>query len=161
MNDAKKNNIDYAVALLLVLALGRFFILFLVVPSISKMLLTLVYMMIDVGPFLFIMICYLMFSTLLFSCLYQDNNQDVYGKIFSSFEQNFLNMLGSYQYTGAAKQELLFTGLTLAHIFIVNILLLNFMVAILSTTYGDMLESGAFMYKCSLFEYCERYLYAF
>mmetsp|Transcript_13250 Transcript_13250/g.20715 ORF Transcript_13250/g.20715 Transcript_13250/m.20715 type:complete len:277 (+) Transcript_13250:3073-3903(+) len=35
------------------------------------------------------------------------------------------------------------------------------MVAILSTTYSLMLESGSFMYKCSLFEYCERFMIAF
>ena len=74
ISDSKKNNIDYMVALLLVLALIRFFILFLAVESVSKMLLTLIYMMIDVGTFLFIMICYLAFSTLLFSALYQDTN---------------------------------------------------------------------------------------
>jgi len=39
--------------------------------------------------------------------------------------------------------------------------MLNFMIAILSTTYENMLESGSFQYKCSLFEYCERYMIAF
>ena len=56
---------------------------------------------------------------------------------------------------------MIFTGLTLIHIFIVNILLLNFMIAILSNTYGEMLESGNFLYKCSLYEYCERYMTGF
>lgn len=39
--------------------------------------------------------------------------------------------------------------------------MLNFMVAILSTTYENMLESGSFKYKCTLFEYCEKYMIAF
>ena len=47
------------------------------------------------------------------------------------------------------------------HLFLLSILLLNFMIAILSTTYGLMLESGSFMYKCSLYEYCERFMIAF
>lgn len=47
------------------------------------------------------------------------------------------------------------------NLFLLNILLLNFMVAILSSTYSEMLESGSFMYKCSLYEYCERFLIAF
>ena len=161
LSDSKKNNVDYMVALLLVLALIRFFILFLAVESVSKMLLTLIYMMIDVGTFLFIMICYLAFSTLLFSALYQDTNQTDYGSIFSSLQVIFLNLLGGYQYIGAGNQEMIFTGLTLIHIFIVNILLLNFMIAILSNTYGEMLESGNFLYKCSLYEYCERYVIGF
>ena len=39
--------------------------------------------------------------------------------------------------------------------------MLNFMIAILSTTYGEMLEIGSFSYKCKLYEYCERYMIAF
>ena len=39
--------------------------------------------------------------------------------------------------------------------------MLNFMVAILSTTYENMLESGSFKYKCTLYEYCEKYMIAF
>jgi hypothetical protein len=39
--------------------------------------------------------------------------------------------------------------------------MLNFMIAILSTTYGNMLEMGSFSYKCKLYEYCERYMLAF
>jgi len=42
-----------------------------------------------------------------------------------------------------------------------NILLLNYLIAIMSTTYGAMLESGSFMYKVNLYNYCERYLIAF
>ena len=47
------------------------------------------------------------------------------------------------------------------HMLIAFVLLLNFMIAILSNTYATMLESGSFKYKCSLFEYCERYIIAF
>jgi hypothetical protein len=60
-------------------------------------------------------------------------------------------MLGGYSYQGVFLGEYVYTGAMIFHLFIINILLLNFMVAILSTTYGDMLESGSFMYKCSLF----------
>ena len=41
------------------------------------------------------------------------------------------------------------------------VLQLNFMIAILSNTYEAMLERGSFRFKCSLFEYCERYMIAF
>lgn len=70
-------------------------------------------------------------------------------------------MLGGYSYGGVSNLEFAYTIVMILHLFIINILLLNFMVAILSTTYGDMLESGSFLYKCSLFQYCEKYMIAF
>lgn len=42
-----------------------------------------------------------------------------------------------------------------------NILMLNFMVAILSESYALMTELGSFNFKCVLYEYCERYILAF
>lgn len=60
--------------------------------------------------------------------------------------------------SGLAPQ--IFTFLQIINLFFINILMLNFMVAILSTTYENMLESGSFKYKCTLFEYCEKYMIA-
>jgi len=56
---------------------------------------------------------------------------------------------------------IIFTIIQIGNLFIINILMLNFMVAILSTSYEEMLESGSFKYKCALFDYCERYMIAF
>ena len=42
-----------------------------------------------------------------------------------------------------------------------NVFLLNYLIAILSTTYETLLTSGIFMYKVNLFQYCERYITAF
>ena len=100
-NRGTKDYIDYLVAFVLILAFGRFFLLFLVVPSISKMLLTIITMLIDVMPFAFIMVCYILFSTQFFSTLYQDIIQDKYGTLFFSFRQNFDNALAVYDHIGA------------------------------------------------------------
>ena len=51
--------------------------------------------------------------------------------------------------------------LFIIHIFIMNILLLNYLVAILSTTYENMQQSGIFKYKVNLYNYCESYLSAY
>lgn len=71
-------------------------------------------------------------------------------------------MLGAYDYTGTKDgfQEMIYTFWLLIHLFMANILLLNFLIAILSSTYGDMLESGKFQYKRAKFTYCERYMIA-
>lgn len=50
---------------------------------------------------------------------------------------------------------------TLGYVYMSNILLLNYLIAIMSTTYSAMLESGSFMFKVNLYNYCERYLIAF
>lgn len=51
--------------------------------------------------------------------------------------------------------------LTIFHVFFTNILLMNYLIAILSSTYGKMRESGIFSFKVNLYQYCERYLTAF
>jgi hypothetical protein len=42
-----------------------------------------------------------------------------------------------------------------------NIVLLNYMIAILSTTYEKIKFSGTFRYKVNLYMYCERFMKAF
>ena len=54
-----------------------------------------------------------------------------------------------------------FSILLTFHTFMGNIFLLNYLIAILSTTYETLLQSGIFMYKVNLYQYCERYLIAF
>ena len=51
-------------------------------------------------------------------------------------------MMGGYVSSGVKEDEWIYTLIVIFHIFVINILMLNFMIAILSTTYGDMLESG-------------------
>ena len=51
--------------------------------------------------------------------------------------------------------------LTNIFVFMFNVLLLNFLIGIMSTTYEAMLGSGSFMFKVNLYNYCERYLIAY
>ena len=44
------------------------------------------------------------------------------------------------------------------HVFMSHILLLNYLIAILSESYNVMQESGIFLYKVYLYQYCERYM---
>lgn len=47
------------------------------------------------------------------------------------------------------------------HLFISSILLLNYLIAILSTVYQVMRDFGDFSFKAGLYSYCERYLIPF
>ncbi len=51
--------------------------------------------------------------------------------------------------------------LTIFHVFFTNIILMNYLIAILSSTYSKMRESGIFSFKVNLYQYCERFLIAF
>ena len=58
-------------------------------------------------------------------------------------------------------RELLHSILMAFHVFFSNILLMNYLIAILSTTYENMKETGIFKYKVNLYQYCERYMISF
>ena len=58
-------------------------------------------------------------------------------------------------------RELSHSILLIVHVFFANILLMNYLIAILSTTYENMKETGIFRYKVNLYQYCERYMIAF
>ena len=89
MDKSRKNIINYMVAAVIVLALGRFFILQLVVPSVSKMLLTLVSMLVDVKGFGVIMLLYMLIMVQVFSTMYQDTNPQFFEKLYTSFQTSF------------------------------------------------------------------------
>lgn len=58
-------------------------------------------------------------------------------------------------------RELSHSILLIFHVFFSNILLMNYLIAILSTTYENMKQSGIFKYKVNLYQYCERFMIAF
>jgi hypothetical protein len=58
-------------------------------------------------------------------------------------------------------RELSHSILLIGHVFFANILLMNYLIAILSTTYENMKQSGIFRYKVNLYKYCERFMIAF
>lgn len=70
LDNEKKDTLDIMVVTVLMLNWSRFFVLFLVIPSVSKMLLTLISMLVDVGPFTLIMICYMIFASQVFQTQY-------------------------------------------------------------------------------------------
>jgi hypothetical protein len=73
----------------------------------------------------------------------------------------FDDALGNFEFSGNGNRELVHSVLTIFTVFFANVLLLNYLIAILSTTYNNMRELGIFKYKCNLYYYCERYMIAF
>ena len=61
-NESQKDICDLLVCLVLILAFSKYFLLFLIQEEISKMLLTLIFMLIDVKNFTFVLLIYLLAS---------------------------------------------------------------------------------------------------
>jgi hypothetical protein len=70
-------------------------------------------------------------------------------------------MLGVYPMDGQGGRETSYSILIIIYVFLSNVLLLNYLIAILSTTYTNMKQSGTFKYRKNLLFYCERFLLAF
>jgi hypothetical protein len=88
-------------------------------------------------------------------------NPDAYGGLIMTCRSLFDVALGTVVFSGNGNRELVHSILTIITAFFANVLLLNYLIAILSTTYNNMRETGIFKYKCNLFYYCERYMTAF
>lgn len=69
--------------------------------------------------------------------------------------------MGVFDYENMDGRVVSHSLLTIFTVFFANILLMNYLIAILSTTYENMKESGIFKYKCNLYTFCERYMVAF
>ncbi|CDW78613.1 UNKNOWN [Stylonychia lemnae] len=160
-NPEFKNNLDYIMIFVLILSWIRFFIYFLVVRDISKMLLTIWEMLADTLSFIFIVVCYFVITASVFTTLYQDLNPDKFGGLAISLRTLYDSAMAVYDYKGMGSQEVSFSIIQIIHIFFANILLMNFLIAILSYTYENMQQISVFKYKVNLYKYCERYLIAF
>ena len=113
--------------------------------------------------FFLILFCYLLIMGNIFLGLFQDSGL-AYSNIFNSVRTMFDAVLGAYQYdirTKPINYYEIHAIIMILHLYIANIFLLNYLVAILSTVYGDMGEKGAFFYKVFKYKYIERYLIAF
>lgn len=139
----------------------RFFAYFLPIRNVSKLILTLFAMVSDTLSFLFIMGCFILIMASIFTTLYQDDNPDKYGGLGATIQTLFNDAMAVFDYDGMEGREYSHSLLTIFTVFFANILLMNYLIAILSTTYEKMRESGIFKYKCNLYQYCERYMVAF
>lgn len=161
LNPHTKDMYDYYMILVLCVSWIRFFVYFLVARDISKLLLTLIAMIADTLSFLFIVCCFILIMASVFTTLYQDTNPDKYGGLTPTIKTLFNDAMGVFDYDGMEGREISHSVLTIFTVFFSNILLLNYLVAILSTTYDNMKESGIFRYKVNLYQYCERFIIAF
>jgi Polycystin cation channel len=153
----QKESLDYYVIAVVIVSWLRFFGYFLVVRSVSKLISTLMRMISDAVSFILIVSSYLLLMSTVFTTLFQSSMPDDYPDISTSLRTLYDSMLGSYNYSDQENYMLSNSILTMIHVFLSNIFLLNFLVAILSTVYEVMMEHGEFSFKSNKYEFIEKY----
>ena len=73
----------------------------------------------------------------------------------------FDSMMGMYTYDIEKSYKQWHEIFLWLHIYVANIFLLNYLVAILATVYEEMLEAGDFAFKVKMYQFIERYNIAF
>ena len=136
----------------------RFFSFFLVLQSISILLMTLIQMLVKALTFVSLTVSYIIVMVPIFQIRFQDNTVNYLDQVGTA-RTLFDAMLGSYgAYFGdTVKDDIPHAIFLIVHIFISNIFLLNYLIAILSTVYEDMLALGDFAFKSFKYKYIERY----
>lgn len=139
----------------------RFFSYLLVNRHISPLMNTLFRMVVDTFYFMVILLSYMAIMSSVFETLFIDVDGDNFGTFVLSFRSLFSAMMGDFSYDNAGSRETSFSIFMIVHLFISSILLLNYLIAILSTVYQVMRDFGDFSFKAGLYSYCERYLIPF
>jgi len=139
----------------------RFLSFFLVISAISRLIMTLIKMLVSCFTFLFIVVCYLILMTPIFFILFQETMTACIDPI-RTLVFLYDSYLGAFAYTSVQAQEktVLWSFFLTIHVFLANTFVLNYLVAILTTVYEEMLEKGDFAYKSNKYMFIERFYIA-
>eukprot|EP01022_Parablepharisma_sp_SALTPOND_P028745 TRINITY_DN71617_c1_g1_i1.p1 TRINITY_DN71617_c1_g1~~TRINITY_DN71617_c1_g1_i1.p1 ORF type:complete len:856 (+),score=72.73 TRINITY_DN71617_c1_g1_i1:1335-3902(+) len=157
-NSARRYTINFTMIVVVVTNWVRFFLLFLVNSKISPLIDILFSMVTSTIYFIFILAAYLVVSATVFMTLYMDISPDEYGDFALSLRSVFDSMFGNWSYDNFSDHAVSYSIFTSLHIIISAILLLNYLIAILSSTYEEVKDKGEFHYKARLLVYFLRYL---
>ena len=78
-------------------------------------------------------------------------NPERFGSLTTTVRTLFDAAMAVYDYDNMGGRSLSYSILMVFHVFFSNVLLLNYLIAILSTTYDNMKKSGIFKYKKNLY----------
>lgn len=95
-----KHNLSYAVVVVSIFQYFRVFLYFLVVSSVSKMLLTLYMMILDTLAFILLLATWIFVSAVVFTTMFQDTTDAVYKDLYTSCLVLFDALLGGYATIG-------------------------------------------------------------
>ena len=152
-----KQSIDNYVAVAIVFTWIRFFAYLLLIKPVSVLLLTLLKMLKEIISFCFILLCYTLFISSVFTTLFGGLAPDSYGSMTISMRTMFDLMLANYNHQDLGKSDTSHSILLIFHLVVSNVFLLNFLIAILSSVYEIMIKVGDFDFKANMYSYIEKY----
>ena len=156
-NPLDKDLIDYSIIIIMGMAWLRFFMYFLVLKPVSKVIFTLFRMVQNILSFMFVFMCYIVMASILFTMVFGHVEPHSHGSLTLSMKTLFFAFNGHYSYTVNEDYEWSYSCFTMAHVIITWVFLLNFLIAMMCRTYYIMLEKGDFLYKKTKYQYIEKY----
>lgn len=148
---------DYQQIVVMVITWFRFFGLFLLIPKVSKLLLTLLRMVMDTISFTFIIVCFTLIMATAFTIRFAEADPDFYGNILLSMRSLFDLMVTNWFYRDLGNYNRAHNVFVIFHVMITNVFLLNYLIALLSTVYNIMLERGEYSYKALKYNFYEKF----
>ncbi len=135
----------------------RFFCLFLLLQKVSKLLLTLLRMVMDTISFTFIIFCFTLLMATAFTIRFAEVDPEFYGDILLSMRSLFDLMVTNWYYRDLKNFNTAHSVFVIFHVMITNVFLLNYLIALLSTVYNIMLERGEYSYKALKYNFYEKF----
>jgi len=157
IDSTRKELMDSYLAIVIISSWLRFFSYFLLIYEISKLIMTLLKMLLDTVAFLFICFCYLVLASAVFTTIFMNVAPDLYGSIYISLRTLLDIMVANFEYRDMGNFNTSHSVCLMIHAMIANVFLVNFLVAIISTVYNYMLVGGEFSYKCMKYQFYEKY----
>ena len=157
LDDTKREVLTYLNLAMVVVSWARFLSFFFVISSISKLLMTLGKMITAAATFLFITFCYLIMLMPIYGTLYQSEAINYVSPIYVLLALWDALITGGGVHFDKGEYKMENDIWNLAHVLFANVILLNYLIAILATVYEDMLAVGDFAYKSNKYMYIERY----
>ena len=113
-------------------------------------------MIVKAMTFIGLTVSYIFLMVPIFQILFQEDTINYVDGIVTA-RSLFDTMLGNYGYAVTGEDDDFHASVLVLHIFISNIFLLNYLIAILSTVYEEMAGLGDFAYKSNKYQYIERF----
>ena len=134
--------------------------IFLVNERISSLLITIFIMITEAGPFVMLNTMIFMIESFVFMTIFQEQSISYYN-LTATIRTLFDGLMGNNYYEITPFYTQLHSVLMVVHIYLSNIFLLNYLVAILGSVYENMLEKASFVFKSYKYKFIERYYIAF
>ena len=140
----------------IVVSWARFITFFLVIQSVSKLIMTLADMVSSMMTFILMIAFYFVMVSPFYEQIFQTETIQAENSFFI-YRGMVDNLFGVFFFIEKPTYKYLWQFFILLNVLLANVFLLNYLVAILSTTYGQSEEQGDFAYKQNKYKYIERF----